>query len=746
MKTSMRVCLLAVVGGAALTPMARAQDGDGVADDRVVVTALKREQGLQDVSLAVTAVTPSDLLESQVNTLEDLQVLVPGLTVGNDFAFAKVFVRGIGLNSAFAGIDPSVALHVDGAVVSQAAAHFTSLYDLERVEVLRGPQGTLYGRNATGGSINLITAKPTDAFEGYGRLSLGNYNQVLAEGAVSGPIGQRLFGRIAARTEHRDGFGVHTGSGQDIDNADKFGVRGQLRFVVSERVNTLLSIEYYDEDENSRAFKFVRASFPETTNPGLVAVGLPDVTANSRDAGGDFVPLGQLQTTSVTNTLTYDITDWLSLKSVTNWRDTSSLLLQDFDISDTVNGDFPPAPTSTTQLQRVDSQQFSEELQLLVTRDRWRGIFGAYVFRDDVVSRVLIGRDPLANQTTIERNRVIVDAWMDVVSYAAFANVTVDLTDSASIRLGARYSEESRDVESLFGVASPTATEPVFDPLNVTSRDYSDFTPEIGLDYRFSDGTLLYFTYSEGFKSGTANLGERTPSLVAPETIENYEVGLKGSYFGDTLQLNLAGFVYQVEDAQFDRPFPIPAPPFFTVRLENAAATDGQGLELEAMWQPVPALTIDASATLYDIEFEEFLSLDPLNEALFGADSTTVEPVDLAGNSPRNTPEWSFAVRGAYAIDLDGGGVVTPAIAYAAKGEQFYTEFNNPVLGADAYGILDANVAYTSPDGRLTVNLWGKNLTDEFVLSGAFAISTSRTIAGTYLAPRQYGATIGYRF
>lgn len=714
--------------------------------DRLLVTAQKREQSIDDVSLAVTAISPDILAASQINTLEDLQLLAPGLTVGNDLNFAKVFIRGVGLSSSFAGIDPSVAVHVDGAVVSQAAAHFTSLYDLERVEVLRGPQGTLYGRNATGGSINLITAKPTAEFEGYVRAGYGNYNETLVEGAVSGPLADGIQGRLSARRHTRDGFGEHTGTGADIDNANKFGIRGQLNISLSDRATNLLSVEHYEEDENSRAVKFVRASFPDTQNPGLVAIGLPDVTPNSRDAGGDHVPISQLDTSAITNTFSYEINDGLTLTAITNWRQTASMILQDFDVSDTVNGGFPPASTSTNQLQFVENAQASQELQLLIDQPKWRAIIGAYGFTDAVDSTFYIGADPLGSLGDITRNRVISDADMDVTAYALFASGTYDLTNAVSLKLGARQSFERRQVTSVFAVASPTATQPAFDPVQTTERDYDDFSPELGVEYRFADGTLGYATYSEGFKSGTANLGQRVPVLIDPETIENIELGLKGSYLQDTLRVNIAAFAYEVSDAQFDRTFPLASPPFFTARLENAAITQGQGLEVESQWTPSENLTIGVSATLYDIEFEKFESLDPLNEDLFGTDSTSVETQSLAGNTPRNTPEWSATVRAAYDIPLKSGGAVTLASSYAAKGEQFYTEFNNPVLGADAYAIVDANVQYTAPDGRLTVNAWGKNLTDEFVLSGAFAVSTSRTITGTYLPPRQYGVSVGYTF
>jgi iron complex outermembrane receptor protein len=234
--------------------------------EEVIVTAQKREQSLQDVSVAVTAVTGDDLLRSNIMSIEDLQTRVPGVTFGNDFSFAKLFIRGVGLNSSFAGIDPSVALHVDGAVVAQASAQFASLFDLERVEALRGPQGTLYGRNATGGSINLITAKPTQNFTGYTNFSIGGSDLSYGvDSALSGPLTQTVLGRAAVHYQHHDGYGKHTGTGEDIDDLNVIATRGHLQFNFSDSVDLLLSGEYAKEDDHSKSVHFIAPMFPVQT-------------------------------------------------------------------------------------------------------------------------------------------------------------------------------------------------------------------------------------------------------------------------------------------------------------------------------------------------------------------------------------------------------------------------------------------------------------------------------------------------
>ncbi|MBM0106049.1 TonB-dependent receptor [Steroidobacter sp. S1-65] len=712
--------------------------------EEVIVTAQKREQSLQDVSVAVTAVSADDLLRSNIKSIEDLQTRVPGVTFGNDFSFAKLFIRGVGLNSSFAGIDPSVALHVDGAVVAQASAQFASLFDLERVEALRGPQGTLYGRNATGGSINLITAKPTQHFSGYTNLSIGGSDLSYGlDSALSGPLTDAMLGRVAVHYQHHDGYGIHTGSGKDIDDLNVIATRAHLQFKFSDNVDLLLSGEYAKEDDHSKSVHFIAPMFPVPPQPSLRALGLPNVLANSRNVGGDFRPSFESETWSTTATLTWQLSDAVALKSLTNYREFDDQLVQDFDVSDTVNGGFPPAPTSTMQLQAIGDEQFSEELQFIYEGDKLRGIAAAYYLQESIDSLVLLGRDPVRFP---ERSRVVVPATLDVDAWAVFANFTYAINDLFSVKAGARYSAEERTVENRFGVASPVDPAAVFDPVRRASRDYSDFSPEVGVELRPSSDMMLYATYSEGFKSGTANLGERVPNLVNPETIENFEAGIKSRWLRDTLLLNVAAFKYKVEDAQYDRTYAITAPPFYAARLENAATTDGRGVELESSWLATDRFRLSLSGTYYHIRFDRFLSQNPINPALFGPAGSSLPPEDLAGNSPRNTPDWTAELSATYKWPLTSGASLALTAAAAARDKQYYTEFNDDITGQDDYTLYDANLLYTTPGGKLTLNLWGKNLTDEMIVSGIYVTSTARTITGTYLPPRTYGATVGYKF
>lgn len=197
--------------------------------EEVIVTARKREESLQHIGIAITSLNGDKLVVAQINNVLDLQTLVPGMTVGENFGVSQLFIRGIGLDNPFAGADPSVPMHIDGAVTGQSSAQLGSIFDLDRIEVLRGPQGTLYGRNATGGSINLITNKPSEKFTGYGRFTAGDYALLQFEGAVGGTVVvDKLLGRIAVKVEERVGYGENIFDGSEIDDASRQSFRGQL--------------------------------------------------------------------------------------------------------------------------------------------------------------------------------------------------------------------------------------------------------------------------------------------------------------------------------------------------------------------------------------------------------------------------------------------------------------------------------------------------------------------------------------
>jgi iron complex outermembrane recepter protein len=751
-----------------------AQETEAPQLDEIVVTAQKREQSLSDVSMSVSAVGADALANSQTNSIESLQFLVPSISFGNDFNFAKLFIRGIGLNSSFPGADPSVALHVDGAVIAQAGAQMSAMFDLERVEVLRGPQGTLYGRNATGGAVNLITAKPTETLGGYGRLSIGGDDvQTLAEGALSGPLTDTIRARLAVRYLDREGYGVNELNGSDVDDAKQLSSRLSVQFLPRDDLDVLLTGEFHREDDRSNALKFRAAAFPNATAPtapgqidlrSLAALPGFSVASDPRNIRTNVNPINDRTTSAATATVSWDLAEAWMLRSISNYRDYEAEFYQDFDVSDYPGCRQPMVgPGSTCTLpagvtrtsgnhwQPLYQHQFSEELQLNYEADRLHGLVAAYYLQEGIRIENHLGFNPVPDFSSDPADvRAIFDGSMDVETWAMFGNATYDLTEQFSLKGGARYSWEERKVTSFQSTATPPQSAPVPSALGypwVREKDWSNFSPELGVEYRPQEGLLTYFTWAKGFKSGTAVIGEAGKEFVDPEKVDSFELGLKSKLLDNRLQLNVAAFYHEVEDAQFQFTFPLATPPNFTTQMRNAAQIEAKGLELESSWRLVRGFTLDTSVAWLDSEFTAFLAPNPLNPAGYASTSPdTAILQDLSGNRTRMSPEWSVTVHPTFDLNLNNGGSLTLAANAIYKDKQYHTEFNDDRMASDAYTLIDANILYTSPSDRYTVNLWAKNLTDEFVWAGSYVVSSTRTIGGTLLPPRTYGVTAGVRF
>jgi iron complex outermembrane receptor protein len=762
--------LSVLLGGLNVAQGAETPASDEV--DEIIVTAQKRAQSLSDVSMAVSAISADELAHSQTSSIESLQYLVPSISFGNDFNFAKLFIRGIGLNSSFPGADPSVALHVDGAVIAQAGAQMGSFFDLDHVEVLRGPQGTLYGRNATGGVVNLITAKPTEELDGYARLTLGGPDrQTLGEFALGGSFNDYVRARFALRYLDRAGYAENELSHRDIDDARQLSSRLTFQILPSDSFELMLTGEYHQEDDASNALKFRSAAFPNETAPAPGGVDLRSlatqpgfsVASNPRDIRANVEPINDRKTYATTLTATWKLSDVVSLRSITNQRDYTAEFYQDFDVSDYAGCRQPMVgPSSTCTIpagitrtagnhwQPMYEHQFSEELQFNFDGERLHGLMAAYYLKEHIRIQNHLGFNPNPHfSNSPADSRAIFDGSMNVETWAVFGNATYDLTDRFSLKGGARYSSEQRDVASFQATATPPQAAPVPSILGYPYRraqEWTNFSPQLGVEFRPKEGLLTYLTYAEGFKSGTAVIGEAGKDFVNPEKVDSIELGLKSRMFDNKLQLNLAAFYHEVEDAQFQFTFPQAAPPGFTTQMRNAAQIEAKGVEFETSWRPAQGFTLDTSIAWLDSKFTDFDAPNPLVRANYFALPGQAGLDDLSGNTTRMSPEWSASVHPAYEFAFADGASLEFAANAVYKGKQFHSEFNDDRLASDAYTLVDANILFTSEGGKYTLNLWGKNLTDEFVWAGSYVVASTRTIGGTVLPPRSYGITAGVKF
>ncbi|MBO9580605.1 MAG: TonB-dependent receptor [Sphingobium sp.] len=776
---------------------AQPADGAESESDAIIVTAQKREQSLQDVSAAVSALSADRLVSAGVNNISDLQTIVPSVNFGSDFNQAKIFIRGVGANTSTTGSSTGVAFHVDGAYVARAEAQLTSLFDLARVEVLRGPQGTLYGRNAVGGSINVITAKPTNNFEGYGRISYGNFNALTAEAAVSGPISEGIRARLAIKTEGRDGFGVNPVSGKDVDDLNRRMGRAQIEFDLGPKATWLVAGEYFRQSDSSGAIHYLRASFPGVAR--LAPLGVGGYAANPRDLATESTPGTETETYAFTSTLNVPLNDHLTVTDIANYRSFKSSLFQDLDLSAVVDSLPTNGQATTVQERRIDSRQWSNELRVGLQSQWVNGTIGAYFFherqrpidnvglanRNGMVQNIgvlqaagiplseaygLCGYSPDGVQggsTIIAPKRVCTHSNLSTDAFSIFGQYEIglgllgDTLSAFTLKLGGRWSSEHVESENPSIVITRNGLGPVLRYTAAgthTERTFRDFTPEAGLEWKPNKDVLVYYTYSEGFKAGSGENASGSTTIVNPEKMYNHEAGIKAS-FGRLLTVNLAGYAYTLNGLQLNKTI-AGGPTGYTTIFQNAAKTRAKGVEIDTMLRPARGLRISGALSYTDAHFVDYLTLDPLNPANIAGGTpynavTNPDPtafgapgggtIQLAGNDTRNSPRWSWNVHGEYDVDATFG-TFTPSIDISHKSRVYFSEYMRAIESSAPYTMVDASIAFETRDGKIRAQLWMKNMFDIFRPSSTFALATGRLLGATWLPPRTFGVSLGYKF
>ena len=720
-----RSIALAAAVSAVLAPVAIAQ-GSVKGLEEIVVTAQKRAQSSMDTPLSLTALDGDALRNRQVDTMEDLRLVSPGLRSGQANGVNRLFIRGIGLSSFASGADPSSGFYVDGVFVGRPSFQLGSFFDVDRVEVVRGPQGTLYGRNATAGAVNLHSRRPTEELSGYLDVTAGNYNHHGATGAISGSLDgeSKVLGRLAFNLLNRDGYGTDFVQHQEVNDADQQSFRGTLQFFPSDSVDITLIGEHHEESDNnyytisSGAYPgYTLAGLQGADNPanGLVPAGI-SVSGDHNAATAQPGPVNVRRVSAVTGIMNAELNETLSFSSTTGWREGKR--------HNDSNSDGTSAGLGKSSYNE-DTEQFSQEFQLTYADDRVDAVAGLFYYQEEVENYVLV---PFSQFSTPEIPiDYIQDGKMDIEAWAVFTQATYAIQPDLRITFGARYSRETREhVGSFTGL---------FVPVYVADEEktWSAFTPKVGLEYDLFDNTLLYASWTKGFKSGTYNVGQNNP-VIDPEEIKAYEVGFKSQLLDNRVELTGAAFFYDYTDLQVNKIIGI------ATVTTNAGEAENKGIELATRAQLTDRLMLDANVTWLDATFTEFLSVNPLNEA--------AGEQDLGGNMLPGAPEYSAGIGLAYEIPLDSGASVTTRLDASYTDQVYFTEFNDDVLGQDSVTKLNASIRYENADGTLSVTAWGKNLTDEFIWSNkTLGIGLwGFPIYSAVEPPATYGVTLGVAF
>ena len=715
----------------------------------ITVTARRREERLIDVPVAVTAFDQADLQRIQAIDLSGLQAAAPNVNIvqgRGSAASANIFIRGLGQPDALQTFDPAVGIYVDGVYLSRIQGALLNLFDVERIEVLRGPQGTLYGKNTTGGAISIVSRKPDlDDVKAAGSAMYGSYDQIVLNGYVSAPlVTDRVALSLAGQWDKRDGLVTDPRTNRRYNDRDSLTFRGILRVQATERLELLASGDY-NRQRNALTLGYPTAPLggvrPIAANP----LGPYDFRASTSFTGDQ----GQrLDHWGVNLTANWALTDDITLTSITSWRKLEPDLFVDIDASEAELGDV---------FVGIDQRQFSQEVQLKWDTGRFSGVFGLFYLNETVSSHQEAYADDLFG---VPFTRLIDDS-QNTKSYAAFGQATYDLTDRLSVTAGLRYTKEDRSYDRF---TTTVSTFPLLNgldfrfpgslpaPLNLdNTAEFDAWTPSFTLAYKPGADSQIYASVSRGFKSGGFNgransLADLTqvvngaPRLVTtfnPETVWTYETGAKASFLGG--RVYLAGNVFYSDFRNFQARVGGGAVASFPVL--NAGKLSIWGAEFEAVVKPTRNWTLRSSLGYLDAEYDEFN--DGRRPPAFSCNPTG----QRVTCEPAFAPPISLNLATDYRFDLGGVGSLTLGSDARFVDRHFLSVDNRPGLVEDGYWLVNAFARFDDPNRRWYVQGGVKNLFDELYKTDGQEFSSVGNIQTVYFGdPRTWNVMVGFTF
>ena len=788
---------ICILSGLSLTVPALAEESDreaGAYIEEVIVTARKREESVQDVPVAITAFS-SELRESQIRKLSDLNGFAPNVIIadagGARPGGAAIQIRGV---SAAEVVDKShdspIAVSIDGVFLGTTTGRNIPNFDLERVEILRGPQGTLFGKNTVGGVVNVIRTRPTGELGAKIKLTGGNNGQEEIRSVVNFPIVESLAGKAFFTQIKNDGWMRNTFTGDDGPEVDYRNYGLTLLWEPTDTFDAQLTIEQYkdDSDLGANSNYNVPAGFFPPPDPDEIGV---------RDLSGGFFACnvigncrtdldepdtyqtstsndGRYKNNAYTLNMNYDLTDTLRLVSVTGYHDTpyedylSELdgIAEEFILIDNEN----------------EYDQFTQEIRLEGSwREKLDWVLGGYYldshYEQDWVTygsfwttvSTVIGLPVAFDGPTADLCRAGVFAPLlcdtgqapgeplgvnfvqklyqeqDTESYAVFAQGDYALTDQWTLTAGIRYTDESKDFTGYQSYLAPLDRARTFNfpERIVLDNDWQETTIRLGARYQLNDDVMFYASYAEGFKSGgffgrNQNISDFEANQYDPEESETYEVGMKSQWLENTVQLNVAVFYNNFDDKQDSNVVLDETTGTVATVWENIGGVDYTGVELEARWAASANLDLWASAGYLDADYDDFLSSNfiPIE------DRGTTPPENVDFLTVKNAPEWTFGLGGSYAMEL-GPGQLRMTAKYNFIDDIETTTYNEPLTQVDSRDIVDAAITYSWRN--FTFSAFGNNLTDETFEIPSFVVDPWLAWSNVSRG-RTYGAELEVEF
>lgn len=698
-KTALVVAISSLISAAAFA--------QGPQLEEVVVTAQKRAQSLQDVPIAISAFTSDDLDRINSATLADLQYSTPNLTVSpNGRSNASIGIRGVSDFSRNPGYDNRVGVYVDGLFVGRSAAANQATLDLERIEVLRGPQGTLFGKNTVAGAISLTTKAPSNEFYGFVKAEVGNYSRQSVTAMVNAPLTDNLFAKVMINDTQRDGHVKNLFTGGDLNGLDDQSIRLQLRYE-GDSTSATFSV---DQDERKAPFHGREA-----------LVNAPAYAPAPYEVRFDEPQRQDIELEGMGLVIDHELSNGMSFSSLTGYRKT--------DFKNNAEEDYTDSQVITSPYSRVTSslgevsEQTSQEFRWVSpTNDALDYTFGLYYF--DQTNESNSSAALLGGVVSVQ-----VPATVDVTSYAAYIHGNVSISEKLQFTGGVRYTYEEKDVQ--FDI---TDTTRLF--INASYNDSfstDDISPKLGLNYFMTEDTMVYVSYGRGFKSGGWNVDfVSTLEQLAfdDESVNSAEIGIKTTLWDGRARVNLAYYDAQYDDFQV-RQFVETSAGSTVATITNAGEVTTTGIEADIEILLTDTITLWATYGDTDSTFDKFKN---------GGGAG----IDFDGNKLADAPETTYSVALEARVPMASGEVVAQ-IDYNYR-DDFYTNPNNAAINTvQSYDLTNARIGYEPASGNWSVHAWVKNLSDndDIIYASRSFLGLPR---GTYMEPRMTGLTVKYSF
>jgi iron complex outermembrane recepter protein len=717
--------------------------------EEIVVTAQKRAENLQEVPISISAFSEDFLADAGVSTTEELNFVTPGLNFTRQIVAAVPFIRGVGTDRTSAGNDSSVSTYVDGVYYSSASASVLSLNNIKRIEVLKGPQGTLFGRNATGGLIHVITKDPEQERSGKLELSYGNYDRAGVSFYGTTGISDNIATDLAVNfSDQGEGFGTNTVTGNDVNTTDELSLRNKWKIDISDNTTVNIAGDYSDIETSQGLAQrlapgelgvdglatFAGLTAPPPAGPGLTpAAAAPIAAAAATRFTGDFQdvnssidPMAEVEQWGVSVTVEHSFGD-IDLVSVTAYRD--SQVVQSFASDET------PFPNLLDAVLDDNTETFTQEIRISSGTENFRWMTGVFILDEDAfydtieLTGALLGGIDIVNYSLQE-----------TFSWSIFAQVDYDITDRTTVTAGLRHTEDERDLSGNV-TAFAAGTDLALIPLDFEdSANFDELSWRLSLQHNFAEDVLGYVSYNRGFKSGVFNTIVGDPiggheAAVNPEIIDAYEVGLKTEFLDNRFRLNVAAFLYDFQDLQIT----VPTLAGQGAANFNAPSAEIKGAELELSAVVTESFSFHLGVSYLDTELEDFLNGPLLVPTGFGANTQIL--ADLSGNNLARAPELTYSLGGEYRVNTSSGLIIASFNYYYNDG--FFWDAGNTGLQED-YSVTNVHLTWESQDEKYSVRLYGNNIFDE-----EYASMGNYTSTGNFLAaapPATFGVKVAINF